>query len=269
MDGTSKQSVIVTQLRDEIDHSEVEVVPVELPVAVQYNGISQAVMLTTPSDLIDFAYGFSYTENIIDESSNIYDVQIVPSTQAIVLEITIAERFFSRLRERRRSLAGRSSCGLCGVESLELFQFNLEQVPNKRRFDLRTILNGVCAINQFQPLQSATGSCHAAGWLVESGSLSVVREDIGRHNAVDKVIGSLLRSSVDVSKGVLVVTSRISYEIVSKAASAGIGFVVGISGATNLAISIADHCGITLLGFVRGSRCVIYTHDSDLVRTEV
>ena len=269
MDGIGKQPVTVTQFRNEIDHSGLEFVPVELPVAVQYNGISQAVMLATPSDLIDFAFGFSYTENIIDNISNIYDVRVIPSNQSIVIEITIAERFFSRLRERRRSLAGSSSCGLCGVESLELFQCKLERVLNKERFDLRTILNGVCAINQLQPLQLATGSCHAAGWLVESGSLSVVREDIGRHNAVDKVIGSLLRSSVDVSKGVLVVTSRISYEIVSKAASTGIGFVVGISGATTLAISIADQCGITLLGFVRGSRCVIYTHDSDLVRTGV
>jgi FdhD protein len=235
----------------------------EVPVALVFNGISHAVMLASPLDLIDFALGFSFSEGIINQRSEVYDIeQIDYPDVGIEIHLTIAASCFAQLKERRRTLAGRTGCGLCGLESLNAFEAGLEtdQASQTRNFAISrsVLLAAFQSLQRLQPVNALTGSMHAAAWVNGQGQVVTVREDLGRHNALDKLIGALLGQ--DLSDGGVIMTSRASYELAQKTARAGIALLATISAPTSLAIQVAQRNGVALVGFVRNGGLVVYSH---------
>jgi len=238
----------------------------EVPVALEYNGIGHATLLATPCDLEDFAYGFSFTEGVVRSARDIYDVEIAPRDNGIVVQLTIASACLNQLKLRRRSLAGRTGCGLCGLESLDEVQRQLPPVASRPPFiGEQAILAAMQALRAQQPLHLATGATHAAGWADPQGRILCVREDVGRHNAMDKLVGHLLRSGADTGCGFAVISSRASFEMVQKAAAAGMPAVVAVSAPTTYAVRMADELNILLAGFARKHAFTIYAHPEFLV----
>ena len=241
-----------------------EVVADEVPVALSYNGISHAVMLASPQDLEDFALGFSLGERIVRHARDIYDIEVEHTANGIAIELRIAAGALVRLKEARRARLGKTGCGLCGVESLAWFDGEAFDAPPApaAAFTLEhgALHRAMAALAQRQQLHHATGAVHAAGWAARDGSLLCMREDVGRHNALDKLVGALAAARVDTASGFAVVTSRASFEMVQKAARAGFPVLAAISAPTALAVKIAQQAGLTLAGFVRGGRHVLYTH---------
>ncbi len=234
----------------------------EVPVALQYNGVSHAVMLATPLDLEDFALGFSLSEGIIDEPGELYDCEVLREPRGITLQLEVATRCFEGLRERRRSLAGRTGCGLCGTDSLDQALRPVPPLPREagvRPVASRAIARALRALRAGQPLNELSGSVHAAGWCDAEGRLLLLREDVGRHNALDKLVGALARAGADAGSGFVVVTSRASVEMVQKAAQAGVPLFVAVSAPTALAVRTARDAGMSLVGLARGDDLVIYS----------
>jgi FdhD protein len=243
--------------------STLDTVAEEVPVAFEYNGISHTVMLATPADLEDFALGFSLSEGIVARRSEVFGIEIEEADAGITLHLKIAGGAFARLKERRRSLAGRTGCGLCGAESLTQVVRDLPLVADVAPFPLEALYQGVRKLPELQTLQNTTGAMHAACRIAEDGSISHVREDIGRHNALDKTLGALARADLQ-SAGALLITSRASFEMVQKTAALGYGILAAVSAPTAAAVRLADKLNITLVGFLRGSSCAIYTHAKHL-----
>ncbi len=238
-----------------------DVLAEEIPVALIYNGVSHVVMLATPQDLEEFALGFSLTEGILNDKSELYGIEILEQAQGIELHCEIASARFANLKERRRNLLGRTGCGLCGAESIG----QAMRVPDVRAVTpaLETLSHAAIqfafeSIQGEQVLQQTTGATHACAWVDNQGQVQLVREDVGRHNALDKLIGALAKSAQPA--GFVLTTSRASYEMVQKVASAGINFLVAISAPTGLAVRFAEDNGVTLVGFVRDNRHVVYAH---------
>lgn len=232
----------------------------EAPIALVYNGVSFAVMLATPCDLEDFALGFALAEGIVESPGEFELVDILRADQGITLQGLIPRHRFAALGERRRNIAGRSGCGLCGVESLEDAVRPLPVVTAGPSIARDTVAAGLRALAAAQPLNAISGGAHAAGFVAGDGSVTV-REDVGRHNALDKLIGALAaRPGIRVDTGFLAITSRASWEIVHKAAHAGIAIIAAISAPTSLAIAAADAAGITLIAFARDEAMNVYTH---------
>ncbi|MFZ2266270.1 MAG: formate dehydrogenase accessory sulfurtransferase FdhD [Azonexus sp.] len=233
----------------------------EVPVALVYNGISQAVMLASPADLEDFALGFSLAEGILAHRRELYDLEIRNTCDGISVEMEIAPQRFLALKERRRNLAGRTGCGLCGVESLaEVSRMPDALPPGAGHFpDLSAIDEGLRQLPDWQSLHRQTGAAHGAAWADLHGNILCCREDVGRHNALDKLIGALARAEQPRPPGFALVTSRASYEMVQKAASAGISALVAISAPTALAIRQAETLGMLLIGFARPGQLVAYS----------
>lgn len=232
----------------------------EVPVAMVYNGISHAVMLATPADLEAFGLGFSLTEGIIADRSELYDLEIVVRQEGIELQMAIAQERFAALKEKRRSMAGRTGCGLCGAENLQHVVRHPAPVGAGCRITPQCLHTAFRAIGARQRLQADTGAVHAAGWATATGEIVHVCEDVGRHNALDKLIGMLANQRVDVSQGFAVVTSRASYEMVQKSSLFGIALLAAISAPTRLAVSLADEVGLTLIGFTRNDSHVVYAN---------
>lgn len=237
-----------------------DVVPEEVPVALAYNGISHAVMMASPSDLEDFALGFSLSEGILAGPAELYDLEVESGPQGVIVQMRISEERFWALKARRRSLAGRTGCGLCGVETLEQVKRLIPQLPAGCQVPAASISRALESIQENQPMHSRTGGVHAAAWADLSGRLLVAREDVGRHNALDKLIGSMAREGLDPVSGFALVTSRASFEMVQKSAIAGITVLAAVSAPTAYAIRLADECGLTLAGFVRPQRYTLYAH---------
>jgi FdhD protein len=231
----------------------------EVPVALQYNGISHAVMLATPQDLEDFACGFSLSEGLVDDAADVHDIEVEPAGEGIVLNIEIASRCLVRLKERRRTLAGRSGCGLCGIESLAQALPHCDRRVAPLRLDADALSRALGGMRAGQALQSATGATHAAAWCSPDGAVLELREDVGRHNALDKLIGRLARARADAARGFFAVTSRASYEMVQKTVRAGVGVLAAISAPTALAIRSAQAADLCLIGFARGTDWVAYS----------
>jgi len=231
----------------------------ETPVALIYNGISHAVMLATPQDLEDFALGFSLSEGILQNKHELYGIEVRSQASGIELHCEIASERFVQLKSRRRTLAGRTGCGLCGSESLEQAMRYPSKLDVQTVFSSRAIQLGLQAMPQMQALQQQTGATHASAWVSIEGVVSLLREDVGRHNALDKLIGAIANSDKK-QTGFIITTSRASYEMVQKTASAGINLLVAISAPTGLAVRIAEQCGLTLIGFARKDNYVIYSH---------
>ena len=251
---------IVSGLRGGAVFERLDWVAEEVPVALEYNGISHAVMLVTPSDLEDFAVGFSRTEGIVDDVAQIFDFEQVESAQGYTLSLQIASSCLGRLKERRRSLAGRTGCGLCGTESLE----HALRFPKALRvdtyFEASAVARALGSLRSQQLLLGVTGATHAAAWCDAAGDIALVREDVGRHNALDKLVGALWRAQVPAGEGFILISSRASYEMVQKAATAGVTVLAAVSGVTALAIEVAGNAGVALLGFARGDDVCIYSH---------
>jgi FdhD protein len=249
-----------THFRDGKVETRQAVLAEEVPVAFEYNGVSHAVMLATPGDLEDFALGFSLSEGIVSEPGEVYDVDVHCSTGGITVAIDIASQAFARLKERRRTLAGRTGCGICGSESLDQVLRPLPalagQGPSLRP---SAVTAALAALVRAQQLQKQTGAVHGAAWSDVSGTAEIVREDVGRHNALDKLIGAVLRARANARPGFVVVTSRASVEMVQKAACIATT-LIAVSAPTQLAARVAHDCGLTLVGFARGSAFSVYTH---------
>ncbi len=234
---------------------------VEVPIALQYNGISHAVMLATPGDLEDFALGFSLSEGIIERATDLYGVEVAHGAEGITLALDIATGAFARLKERRRSLAGRTGCGICGTESLDQVLRPLPPLPTPRwRLAPAALALASAALAGAQPLQQRTGATHGAAWCTPDGGIIMAREDVGRHNALDKLIGALVGAGVARDGGFALITSRASVEMVQKSATAGIAVLAAVSGPTSLAVRTATELGVTLIGFARGVNFSVYTH---------
>jgi FdhD protein len=236
----------------------------EVAVALSYNGVSHVVMMMTPANLADFALGFSLSEGIIDEPGDIYAIEIVTREQGIEVALTVSARHFMLLKERRRNLTGRTGCGICGAESLEQALQPVPRVARGVRVDGAAIERARARLAEHQPLQHRTGAVHAAAWCSTAGDILLVREDVGRHNALDKLIGALAQRK-ERGAGFALVSSRASYEMVTKAARVGIEMLVAVSAPTALAVRLARESDLTLVGFAREGRFSVYTASERVV----
>jgi FdhD protein len=230
----------------------------EVPIALVYNGRSHAVVMGTPSDLEDLAVGFSCTEAIVDDASQIERMDIVRASHGIELQIQIPTAHADRLEDRARGLVARTGCGLCGVETINEALRVPVQVSHELTVSADALWRAGAELAAQQSLNNETSTVHAAAWATAAGVLVIVREDVGRHNALDKVLGALARSGTSGSDGFIVVTSRASYELVQKTATRGIELLAAISRPTGLAIRFAEAAGVTLVGLLRGRTANVY-----------
>jgi len=242
----------------------VDAVAEEIPVAMVYNGVSHAVMLATPTRLEEFGLGFSLSEGILNERRELYDIEIVRQAEGIELQMSISQERFALLKQKRRNLAGRTGCGLCGAESLQQVLRHPKPVVSSLRISPQSIHHAFAQLGKLQTLQAITGAVHAAAWVLPDSSILHVEEDIGRHNALDKLIGSMARKNTSFGQGFVAITSRASYEMVQKAAAVGIPLLAAISAPTGLAIELAQQAGITLIGFARHESHVAYANPQRL-----
>jgi len=230
----------------------------EVPVALVFNGISHAVMMASPADLEDFALGFSLTEGLLNNASELYGVEVRPLKDGIELHLEVSAACEWRLKERRRTLAGRTGCGLCGTDSLSQVHRELSAV-HAFETTADAVLKATTELRQWQPVQQLTGATHAAAWADVSGNILRVKEDVGRHNALDKLIGDLVRAQVNPSSGFLCITSRASFEMVQKTVAFGAGMLAAVSAPTALAVEVASSHNLMLAGYVRGTQLVAYS----------
>jgi FdhD protein len=233
-------------------------VATETAVAMIYNGISHVVMMATPADLEDFALGVSLSEGILTSAKQLLDCEQIATEKGIELALTITAEPFAKLKERRRNLVGRTGCGLCGAESLEQAITTPYRISAELSISHKALQRAIAALGGEQKLQQQTGAVHGAAWCSKEGEILLLREDVGRHNALDKLLGAI--SKQEPAEGFVLVTSRASYEMVSKTASANIPLLAAVSAPTSLAIELAEIAGLTLVGFSRTGRHVIYAH---------
>ena len=234
----------------------------EVAVALVFNGVSHTVMMASPLDLEDFALGFGLSEGLLASPEELRDVEVrisePPGAAGIELHLSVSPACEWRLKERKRTLAGRTGCGLCGADSLEQVHRTLPRVAS-REVTPAVLARAMAQLQARQPLQQRTGATHAAAFCNAHGEALIVREDVGRHNALDKVIGALVRAGLNAQDGLLCLTSRASVEMAMKAVSAGVPILAAVSAPTALACDWAEAHNLALAGFVRGERLVAYT----------
>jgi len=239
-------------------------VATETAVALVYNGISHVVMMATPADLEDFALGFSLSEGILQSPKQLLDSEVIETDKGVELALTITAEPFAKLKEKRRNLVGRTGCGLCGAESLEQAISEPAVVTADLSISHEAIQKAASALASEQKLQQQTGAVHGAAYCNKQGDLLLVREDVGRHNALDKLLGALAKreqkQKQKAEPGFVLVTSRASYEMVAKTTSANIPLLAAVSAPTSLAIELAEKSGLTLVGFTRTGRHVVYAN---------
>jgi len=238
----------------------------EVPIALVYNDRPHVVMMATPRDLDDFALGFSLSEAIIGAAAELSSIETQTLLEGIEVRLRIADARAEALESRHRNLTGRTSCGLCGAQALEDAVRQPPRVGSGPAIDADVLHRALAQMHDRQPLNVATGATHAAAWANLNGDIALLREDVGRHNALDKVIGAMTEAGERPYEGFLVVTSRASYEMVQKSATVGIALLAAISAPTALAIHLADETGMTLVGFARPESHVIYTHPERVMR---
>ncbi len=236
----------------------IRVLPEEVAIALSYNGTTQAVMMATPDDLEDFAVGFSLTEGIA-HPNEINSIDVVETDKGIDLQIWLAGAAETRLAARRRTMAGPVGCGLCGIDSLEEATRALPPVTASLIVTPSQVRAAVAALPAHQPLQDATRAAHAAGFWTPDSGMVVTREDVGRHNALDKLAGALLRAGT-APVGAVVLTSRVSIDMVQKCAALGVPVLIAVSAPTAHAVSMAEAAGITLIGLARCDGFEAFTH---------
>ncbi|HCB1765727.1 MULTISPECIES: formate dehydrogenase accessory sulfurtransferase FdhD [Citrobacter] len=251
--------------REDLQHPQPDEVAEEVPVALVYNGISHVVMMASPKDLEHFAMGFSLSEGIIESSQDIYGMDVVPSCNGLEVQVELSSRRFVGLKERRRALAGRTGCGVCGVEQLNDIGKPVQPLPFTQTFNLAHLDNALRHLPDFQPVGQLTGCTHAAAWVQPSGHLAGGHEDVGRHVALDKLLGRRAIEGETWLQGAVLVSSRASYEMVQKSAMCGVEILFAVSAATTLAVEVAERCNLTLVGFCKPGRATIYTHPERLI----
>ena len=247
--ATSDSDIIVTERQDTLAK--------EVPVALVYNDIAHTVMMCSPRDLEDFAMGFSLTEGIINKPADIYGIDIEEVCNGMEARIELATRCFVALKDHRRTLTGRTGCGICGAERIQQVYKNVAKLDRTLTFNICQFDTCLQQLYEAQELGKQTGSTHAAAFFSVEGKLLAIREDVGRHVALDKLLG--WHAKADKPQGFIVVTSRASYEMVQKTVSCGIEMLVAISAATDLAVQMAEQYNLTLVGFARESRATIYS----------
>ncbi|MCB6184193.1 formate dehydrogenase accessory sulfurtransferase FdhD [Leeia sp. TBRC 13508] len=258
-----KAAVSVSQIQQGEAETADDWLATEVPVALEYNGISHVVLMATPDQLAALGLGFSLSEQIIQHPQELFDVEVIEAADGWRIQMEIATPRFLALKERRRQLTGRTGCGLCGTESLADVWRQLPAKPAGELAvlptpDYQTIRDAFDAFSQKQPLFAATGACHGAAWLDANSMVSIVCEDVGRHNALDKLIGTVVRQSeTQLSAGSLLLTSRASVEMVQKSAVMGIRQVIVLSAPTALAVEIAHRAGISLIRYQPGKRRLV------------
>ena len=265
VEGFSRHRPMVAErparrVRDGVAQAIADPVAVETPVVLVYNDVSQAVMMATPADLEDFAVGFSLTEGIVGRAGEIAELSLADVALGLEIRMAIPEDRASRLRERQRSVEGRTGCGLCGIMSLEQALRPLPVIGRAPLIEAGAIATALAALPPLQLANQASGAAHAAAFAAADGDIRLVREDVGRHNAFDKLIGAMARERVDPASGFVLLTSRFSAELVQKAAIADIAVVAAVSAPTTLAIELAEAAGVTLIAFARGHGFTLYTH---------
>jgi FdhD protein len=236
----------------------IESVAAEVPVALVYNGTSHVVMMATPQDLADFALGFSLSEGILRRPSEMSGLEVAELPNGIEVRMTIERRRAAVFDIRRRNLAGRTGCGICGVDSLEAALRPLPKLPASAAPSGEAIRRALAALPAAQRINSETHSVHAAAWADMQGEIKLLREDVGRHNALDKLIGAMAEASIDASDGFVVITSRCSMEMVQKSVTMGIPTLVAISAPTTLAINLAQDAGLRMIALARADSLTVY-----------
>jgi len=237
----------------------------EVPVALLYNGEPHVVMLATPQDLEDLARGFSLSEELVDSPEEIRGIEVRTASDSAEVRIAIAWERFPELLRRRRNLTGRTGCGLCGTETLEQAVRTQQSVGEGPQVSIGQLHEAIAGLPARQLLNASTGAVHAAAWVVPGRGIEQVREDVGRHNALDKTLGALVQANADLEAGFMLVTSRASYEMVQKTAAMGVTFLEALSAPTSFAISHAQRCGLTLVAFARREQHVVYANGRRLV----
>jgi FdhD protein len=237
-----------------------DLVAEERPVALVYHDVPHVVMLATPADLEDYAVGFTLSEGLVARADEIRGVEVTQGEASADVKITVAWERFTQLLQRRRNLTGRTGCGLCGAETAADAIRECAPVPAGVSITAAQLHAAITQLAGRQPINARTGSVHAAAWVVPGEGIQVVREDVGRHNALDKTIGALARAQADFAAGYMLITSRASYEMVQKCATVGIALLVALSAPTAFAVRLAQRCGLTLVAFARADQHVVYTH---------
>jgi FdhD protein len=263
----SYQQTTVDRWRDGQHEQRQDYIAEEVPISLVYNGVPHVVMLATPTNLEEFALGFSITEGIIKSPQELLSSRVYNRSNGIEVQIKIPEQRFQCMSDKGRNLTGRTGCGLCGASTLKQAIRQPNSVNGNLTLSAAELRSALTNIKQRQKLNQLTGAVHAAAWAVPGQGILDIREDVGRHNALDKLIGSLLRSGKDLSAGFVIVTSRASYEMVQKTAWVGITLLAAISAPTGLAIRLADEAGLTLIGFARDNQHVVYTHPQRLTHS--
>jgi FdhD protein len=264
----SYQVSSVERWRGSVSESQEDCIAEEAPIALIYNGEPHAVMLATPLDLEDFALGFTLTENIVASPHEVESVRVYQRSEGIEVRLRIPAARCESAAEKGRNLAGRTGCGLCGARTLQQAMRRPAPVGQGVQVSSQELIRVLAELSDHQRLNRITGAVHAAAWAVPGQGIQMVREDIGRHNALDKLIGGLARRSIDFGGGFVVVTSRASYEMVQKCATVGITLLAAISAPTGLAVRLAEDTGVTLIGFARGDNHVVYANPQRLLHCE-
>ncbi|MGN6391368.1 MAG: formate dehydrogenase accessory sulfurtransferase FdhD [Gemmatimonadales bacterium] len=257
--GRTLLEVSATRWDHGVASARTEQVVEETPVAIVYNGIPHVVMMATPADLEDFALGFSLTEELIQRPEDLEHLEIVRYSRGVEIQATVSPRCEVVIAERTRRLTGRTGCGICGADGVDAVLKTIHPIRSDARITTAALERALGALTSSQPLNAASGAVHAAAWARADGTIDLVREDVGRHNALDKLVGAAIAGRVEAASGFVLVTSRASFEMVQKAAVLGVPLLAAISGPTGLAVRVARESGLTLVGFARGERFTVYT----------
>ncbi|MEE4174308.1 MAG: formate dehydrogenase accessory sulfurtransferase FdhD [Xanthomonadales bacterium] len=239
-------------------HEDEDLIAREVPVALTVNRRSHVVMMASPMDLEAFALGFCLTEGLLKDREELLGVRVIPREGGLEVALTVTETAAERVAGLRRNLTGRTGCGLCGAESLDQAIRRPPELAQTLALQAEALQSALQGLSSRQPLQAAAGAVHAAAWCTPDGRIHRVKEDVGRHNALDKLIGQLVLDGQPAAEGFLLVSSRASYEMVLKAAFSGVEALVAVSAPTSLAIELARDCGLTLVGFGRPGRHNVY-----------
>lgn len=242
-------------------------VPDERAIAFTYNGSTHAVMMATPADLEDFAIGFALTEGLIADRDEIETLDVVPTSLGIELRVWLKGDCAAAYAKRRRSMAGPTGCGLCGLESLEAVMRPLPRVTADTAFSPQSIVAAMATLDPAQRLNAQTHAVHGAGFWTAREGLVALREDVGRHNALDKLVGALVRAGRTAADGLVLMTSRVSIELIQKAARLNAPVLVAVSAPTAAAIRLADEAGMTLVAVARRQDFEVFTHPERLTET--